>query len=106
MSDTTTTTATYVLPEDVDGRNEDRAGWAREALDAYCRATRNGSTLADSDPQEVISDFLGDLRHLIDQLANEAGLEVEEGDNAMALFDNLAASGEGHYKAETGRAPY
>jgi hypothetical protein len=52
--------------------NRERVGWARQAADAYCKATRH-RTLSEcvsepSDGEEVIADLMCDLRHLADSL--------------------------------------
>lgn len=52
--------------------HRERIGWAREAADAYCKATRH-RTLNEyiSEPsagEEVITDLMCDLRHLADSL--------------------------------------
>src|SRR3990170_2074350 len=73
--------------------NRERVGWAREAADAYCKATRH-RTLVEyisepSDGEEVIADLMCDLRHLADSLkvdwtqaviraASHYGAELEE----------------------------
>lgn len=52
--------------------NQERIGWAREAADAYCKATRHRTLLEyvsdPSDGEEVIADLLCDIRHLTDSL--------------------------------------
>lgn len=52
--------------------NDERIGWAREAVDAYCKATRHRKLLEyvsdPSDGEEVIADLLCDLRHLADSM--------------------------------------
>lgn len=52
--------------------NDERIGWAREAADAYCKATRHRKLfeyISDpSDGEEVIADLLCDLRHLADSM--------------------------------------
>jgi hypothetical protein len=52
--------------------NEERIGWARDAADAYCKATRHRTLLEHasdpSDSEEVVADLLCDLRHLADSL--------------------------------------
>jgi hypothetical protein len=52
--------------------NEERIGWARDAADAYCKATRHQTLLEytsdPSDSEEVVADLLCDLRHLADSL--------------------------------------
>lgn len=60
--------------------NDERIGWAREAADAYCKATRHQKLLEyisdPSDSEEVIADLLCDLRHLADSMLvdwNQAG---------------------------------
>lgn len=58
--------------------NRDRADWVRDALDTYCYRTRHegwkGYTAAptaeeiEANQHEVISDFVCDLMHLVDDL--------------------------------------
>jgi hypothetical protein len=52
--------------------NQERMGWAREAVEAYCKVTRHRELLEyvsdPSDGEEVIADLLFDLRHLADSL--------------------------------------
>lgn len=52
--------------------NDERIGWAREAADAYCKATRQRKLVEyisdPSDGEEVIADLLCDLRHLADSM--------------------------------------
>ena len=77
-----------------DVTNHDRADWARAAIDTYAAATRGRSDeqrIDEANPdnaEEIISDFLADLRHLVDEL----DLTVD--------FDALSARGAYHYDAE------
>jgi len=78
--------------------NGNRASWARTGVNAYAAETRHSPseqvidmTTPDEWPgrdhaEEVISDFLGDLRHL----CKELGLD----------FDELSERGNGHYEYE------
>lgn len=64
--------------------NTTRAGWARTALEAYIGETRHGGgyelTLDNSENnEEVIGDFLCDLRHLCDDLGLDFEVLAERG---------------------------
>jgi hypothetical protein len=80
-----------------DVTNADRAGWARTALDAYVDETRSPCASAyeltpenKDNNEEVIGDFLCDLRHLCDAL----GLD----------WESLNDSGAMHYRDEAEEA--
>ena len=73
------------IPPDVDGRNSDRARWAKNALRAFMRQTR-------VDYEDALGDLLGDLMHLADREPFD--------------FEAALDRARGHYAAETGNAPY
>ncbi len=68
------------LPPDPDGMNDERAGWAKEALAAFMAATG-------TDPDDAVSDLLCDLMHWCDR-------------RGVAFRTELARA-QGHYDAET-----
>jgi len=85
--------------------NKSRAGWAREAVEAYARETRHSpseqvidvTTRPDEWPgrdhaEEVISDLLGDLRHLCDEL----GLDFDEQSERGAMHHREEVAEEKH----------
>jgi len=59
------------LPPDPEGRNDERAAWAKTALEAFMAETR-------TDDGDAIADLLADLMHLCDrQPARFGGFEAE-----------------------------
>ena len=54
------------LPADPDNQNNDRAYWAKVALNAFARIT--GMSSADEDEENILSDLLCNLMHLCDRL--------------------------------------
>lgn len=76
--------------------NEDRAEWARKSLWTYVEETRYGSSDYELEPdnkdnnEEVIGDFLSDLRHLCDAL----GID----------WDSVNSSGAMHHREEVAEA--
>jgi hypothetical protein len=73
------------LPKDVDGRNAERAQWAKAALRAFMLETG-------VDYEDALGDLLGDLMHLADREPFD--------------FEAALDRARGHYAAETGAAPY
>jgi hypothetical protein len=73
------------LPPDVDGRNGERALWAKAALQALMTETG-------VDYEDALGDLLGDLMHLADREPFD--------------FEAALDRARGHYAAETGAAPY
>lgn len=73
------------IPPDIDGKNDDRAQWADEALRRFMAVTG-------TDREDALSDFLCDALHWCDR----------EGFD----FKNELRRARGHYDAETGAAPY
>jgi hypothetical protein len=65
------------------GINEERAGWAMEAVETFMQET--GLTEADG-IETAIGDLLGDIRHLCDKRSLD--------------FDELVAKGKGYYDEE------
>ncbi len=65
-------------------KNQERASWVEAALQAFCKETRQ--SLVNDGNEEVVSDFLGDLRHYC---------ELHKLD-----FDALNARGGRRYKEE------
>lgn len=53
------------LPPDPEGMNEERAGWAKSALDTFASATRHRPD--DRDWQEILEDFLANAMHFADR---------------------------------------
>lgn len=76
----------HAVAADITHDNGRRAGFAINGLVAYARRTGLLNGRNDEDPETVIGDFLGDLRHLADAL----GLDYAEIDE----------HGQGHYEAE------
>lgn len=68
------------MPSDLEEKNEERAGWAAIAVQAFMDKT--GSEL-----EYAVGDLLCDLRHFCDY----HGID----------FDDENANGRGHYEAET-----
>ncbi len=73
---------TKALPPDPDGQNNDRAAWAKVALDAFMKET--GTDLEDS-----LCDLLCNLMHLSDRVPFD--------------FDAALQHARDHYLAETGQ---
>lgn len=76
------------LPQDVDGNNGKRARWALPAIEAFMRETG-------VDPEDAIPDLIANLHHLCDRQSKKFG-----------TFEDALRRAEGHYLAETGKAPF
>lgn len=81
-----------VQPMGVDYKTDNRwrAAYVAHALKEYAGIV---GTAHGEEVDTVISDFLGDLRHLLDCIA-------DDGDHHRSNFDHLAARGRRHYEAE------
>jgi hypothetical protein len=77
---------TVELPPDIDGRNGERAEWAELAIVAF--EERTGI-----DREDAVADLLCDLMHFCDR---------HDGFDFAADLNRA----QGHYAAETGRAPF
>jgi hypothetical protein len=81
MTDTDTTlTIQRQVPPDPEGRNDNRAQWAGEAVDAFIVATG-------TDEEHVLGDLLADLMHWSDRNNYD--------------FDAALDRARAHYEAET-----
>lgn len=84
---TKTKTRRVRLPHDVDGRNDERAGWAEGAITTLQQTTG-------ADRCDALSDLLANLFHWCDR------------QSVPVDFNRELERARGHYEAETGKAPY
>lgn len=75
---------TSPLPPDPEGRNDDRASWAGQAVKAFQNATG-------TDDEDALSDLLADLRHWADRQNYD--------------FEAALLRAQDHYEAETAADP-
>ena len=67
------------LPPDPDGMNEDRAGWARQALEHFRNVTG-------SDAEDALTDLLANLRHLCDREPGTYGTYEDADARAAGMY--------------------
>jgi hypothetical protein len=72
----------HTLPPDPDDKNEERAGWAEEALQAFQAVTG-------TDDEDAIADLIADLLHLCDR------------NPGLGDFETQLERGRGMYAEET-----
>ena len=73
-----------LLPPDPEGRNEDRAGWARQALEHF-------RSLTGTDAEDALADLLANLRHLCDREPGTYGTYEDADARASRMHEEETA---------------